>query len=93
MNVTDLADLAGAESTDRWVRSSYMNQLIFRKNRGMRYFDEDDWTIAAWRDHRALDDTKTLGKDSSKKSGSTTDTIIGVGYLSVLIIFMLVYLT
>ena len=93
MNVTDLADPAGAGSTDRWVRSSNMNQLISRKNRYMQHFDEDDWTILGWQDRRVLNDTGTHGKDSNKKDISKTSTIMGVVYVGVLVILMLVFLT
>jgi hypothetical protein len=93
MNVTDLADPAGAESTDRWVRSTNMDQLILRKNRDLRHFDEVDWTILGWQDRRVLNDIRTQGKDSNKKDISKTDTIIGVVYVGVLIVFMFVYLT
>ena len=68
-----------------------MDQLISRKNRGMRHFDEDDWTILGWQDRRLLDDTGTHGKDS--KDISNTNTIIGFVYVGVLVLFMLVYLT
>ena len=70
-----------------------MDQLILRKNRDMRHFDEDDWTILGWQDRRVLNDTETHGKDSNKKDISKTNTIIGVVYVGVLVIFMLVYLT
>ena len=70
-----------------------MDQLILRKNRDMRHFDEDDWTIFGWQDRRVLNDTGTHGKDSDKKDSSKTDTIIGVVYVGLLVIFMLVYLT
>ena len=93
MNVTDLADPAGAESTDRWVRSSNMDQLILRKNRDMQHFDEDDWTILGWQDRRVLNDTGTHGKDGNKKDISNTGTIIGFVYVGVLVILMLVFLT
>ena len=93
MNVTGLADPAGAGSTDWWLRSSNMDQLILRNNRDMQHFDEDDWTILGWQDRRVFNDTGTQGKDSDKKDSSKTDTIIGIAYISALIIFMLVYLT
>ena len=93
MNVTDLADPAGAGSTDRWVRSSNMDQLILRNNRDLRHFDEVDWTILGWQDRRVLNGTGTHGKDSNKKDSSKTNTIIGVVYVALLVIFMLVYLT
>jgi hypothetical protein len=93
MNVTDLADPAGAGSADRWVRSSNMDQLISRKNRNMRHFDEDDWTILGWQDRRVLNGTGTQGKDSNKKDISKNNTIIGVVYVGVLVILMLVFLT
>jgi hypothetical protein len=91
MNVTDLADPAGAESADRWVRSYYMDQLISRKNRDMRHFDEDDWTMVGWQGRSVLNDTGTHGKD--RKDISNTDTIIGVVYVGALVVFMLVFLT
>jgi hypothetical protein len=93
MNVTDLADPAGAESTDRWVRSPDMDQLISRRNSGMPHLGEDDWTILGWQDRRVLNDTGTHAKDSNKKGTSKTDTIIGVVYVGVLVLFMLAYLT
>jgi hypothetical protein len=93
MNVTGLADPAGAESTDRWLRSSNMDQLISRMNRDLRHFDEDEWTIFGWQDRRVLDDTGTHCKDSNRKDSSGTDTFIGFAYVGVLVIFMLVYLT
>ena len=93
MNVTDLVDPAGAGSADRWVRSSNMDQLILRKNRDMRHFDEDDWTILGWQDRRVLNDAGTHGKDTNRKDISNTGTIVGLVYFSLLIIFMLVYLT
>jgi hypothetical protein len=93
MNVTDLVNPAGAGLTDRWVRSSNMDQLISRKNRNMQHFDEDDWTIFGWQDRRVLDDTGTPGKDSNRKDISNTDTIIGFVYFGLLVIFMLVFLT
>ena len=68
-----------------------MDQLILRKNRDIRHFDEDDWTIFGWQDRRALDDTATHGRNSDKKD--STNTIIGFVYVGVLVIFMLVYLT
>jgi hypothetical protein len=70
-----------------------MNQLISRKNRYMQHFDEDDWTILGWHDRRVFNDTGTHGKDSNKKGISKNNTIIGVVYVGVLVIFMLVYLT
>jgi hypothetical protein len=93
MNIAGLVDPAGAGSTDRWVGSFNMDQLISRKNRYMQHFDEVDWTILGWQDRRVLNDTGTHGTDSNKKDSSKTDTIIGIAYISVLIIFMLVYLT
>ena len=93
MNVTSLAETAGAGSTDRWVRSSNMDRIILRKNRDMQHFDEDDWTILGWQDRRVVNDTGTHGKDSNKKGISKNNTIIGIAYISLLIIFMLVYLT
>ena len=70
-----------------------MDQLISRKNRGMRHFDEDDWTIVGWQDRRVLDDTGTHGKDGNRKDIGNTDTIIGFAYVGLLVMFMLVYLT
>ena len=70
-----------------------MDQLISRKTFGMQHFDEDDWTILGWQDRRVLNDTGTQGKDSSKKGISKNNTIIGVVYVGLLVIFMLVYLT
>lgn len=70
-----------------------MDQLISRKNRYMQDFDEDDWTILSWQDRRVLNDTGTQGKDSNKKDISKTNTVIGVVYVGLLVIFMLVYLT
>jgi hypothetical protein len=93
MNVTDLVDPAGAGSTDRWVRSFNMDQLVSRKNRDLQHFDEDDWTILGWQDRRVLNDAGTHGKDTNRKDISNTDTIVGLVYFSLLIIFMLVYLT
>ena len=93
MNIAGLVDPAGAGSTDRWVGSFNMDQLISRKNRYMQHFDEVDWTILGWQDRRVLNDTATHGKDSNKKGISKNNTIIGVVYVSVLVIFMLVYLT
>jgi hypothetical protein len=93
MNVTDLADPAGAGSTDRWVRSFNMDQLVSRKNRYMQHFDEADWTILGWQDRRVLDGAGTHGKDTNRKDISNTGTIVGLVYFSLLIIFMLVYLT
>jgi hypothetical protein len=93
MNVTDLVDPAGAGSTDRWLRSSNMDQLVSGNNRDLRHFDEDDWTILGWQDRRVLNDTGTHGKDSNKKDISNTSTIMGVVYVGVLVILMLVFLT
>ena len=93
MNVTDLVNPAGAGSMDRWVRSINMNQLISRKSRDMRHFDENDWTIIGWQDRRVLNDAGTHGEDSNEKDISNTDTIIGVVYVGVLIILMLLFLT
>ena len=59
----------------------------------MRHFDEDDWTILGWQDRRVLNDIRTQGKDNNKKDISKTNTIIGVVYVGLLVIFMLVYLT
>ncbi|HEY5291778.1 MAG TPA: hypothetical protein VIJ43_05630 [Burkholderiales bacterium] len=53
----------------------------------------DDWTILGWQDRRVLNDIRRQGKDSNKKDISKTNTIIGVVYVGVLVIFMLVYLT
>jgi hypothetical protein len=93
MNITDLADPTGAGLTDRWLRSSNMDQLISRNNRDLRHFDENDWTILGWQDRRVLDDTGTHGKDSNKKGISKNNTIIGFVYVGLLVIFMLVFLT
>ena len=70
-----------------------MDQLIFRNNRDMNHFDEDEWTILGWQDRRELDDRATHGKDSNRKDSSKSDTVIGVVYVGVLIAFMLAYLT
>ena len=93
MNIAGLVDPAGAGSTDRWVRSFNMDQLVSRKNRYMQHFDEVDWTILGWQDHRVLDGAGTHGKDTNRKDISNTGTIVGLVYFSLLIIFMLVYLT
>ena len=93
MNVTDLVDPAGAGSTDRWLRSSNMDQLVSGNNRDLRHFDEDDWTILGWQDRRVLNDAGTHGKDSNKKDIRNTSTIMGVVYVGVLVILMLVFLT
>lgn len=93
MNVTDPVDSAGAGPTDRRLRSSNMDQLILRNNRGMRHFDENDWTIAGWQYRRAPNDTAKHGEDGNQKDVSMTDRIIGVGYVGALVVFMLVYLT
>jgi hypothetical protein len=93
MNVTDLVDPAGAGSTDWWVRSSNMNQLISRKNSGMPRLDEVDWTNLGWQSRRVINGTQTHDKDSTRKGGSKIDTIIGVVCVGALVVFMLAYLT
>jgi hypothetical protein len=59
----------------------------------MRHFDEVEWTIVGWQNGRALDDAGAQGKDSNEKATSRIDTIVGVVYVGVLVLFMLVYLT
>ena len=93
MNVTSLAETAGAGSTDRWVRSSNMDRIILRNNRDLRHFDEDDWTILGWQDRPEFDDTGTRGKSRNKNGARKTNTIMGVVYVGVLVILMLVFLT
>jgi hypothetical protein len=92
MNVTGLVDPAGAGATDRWVRSSDMDQLISRKNRDMLHFDEIEWRNVFRQDRRVLKGTGTQGKDRNEKAFDTA-TIIGVVYVGVLIVLMLVFLT
>ena len=93
MNVTDHVDPAGAGSTDRWVRSSNMDQLVSLKNRDARHFNETEWTILGWRDRRELDATGTRGNGSNKNGARKTNTVIGVVYVGALVTFMLAYLT
>ena len=93
MNVAGLADPAGAGSTDRWGRSSNMDQLILRENRDMRNFDEDGSTVAGWQGRRPRVDTGTYGNGCNKKDVGITNRIIGVAYVGALVVFMLVYLT
>jgi hypothetical protein len=69
-----------------------MDELILRKNRGMRHFDELDWTILGWQDRRVLDDTGAHDKLMNGKDISDADTIIGVAYVGMLIVFMFVFL-
>ena len=70
-----------------------MDQLISLKNRDARRFNEIEWTILGWQDRRELDDTGTRGKGSNKKEDiSKNNTIIGVVYVGVLVIFLLAYL-
>jgi hypothetical protein len=91
MNFADLVVPAGAGSTDRWVRSFDMDQLISRKSRDMQHFGEVDWTILGWQDRRVPNGTGAHAKDS--EDIGNTDTIIGVIYVGVLVLLMLVYLT
>ena len=70
-----------------------MDRIILRKNRNMRHFNEDDWTILGWQDRRELDDTGTRGKSKNKNGARKTNTIMGVVYVGVLVILMLVFLT
>jgi hypothetical protein len=93
MNVTDLLDPAGAGSAERWARSSGMDQLISRKNRDMRHFDEDDWTILGWQDRRVLDGMGTHDKLVNNKDTSHADTIIRLAYVGMLIVVMVAYLS
>ena len=93
MNVTGLAETAGAGSTDRWVRSSNMDQLISRRNRDLQHFDEDDWTILGWQDRREFNGTGTRGKSRNKNGARKTNTVIGVVYVGVLVVLMLIFLT
>jgi len=70
-----------------------MDQIMLRKNRGMRHFNEVEWTILGWQDRRMLDDTETDCKDSDKKDISKSDAFIGVIYVGMLVLFMIAYLT
>ncbi|MFA5915535.1 MAG: hypothetical protein WCV99_16560 [Sterolibacterium sp.] len=70
-----------------------MDQLILRNSRDMQHFNEDDWTILGWQVHRILDRAGTHDKDTNRKDISNTGTIIGLVYYSLLIVFMLLYLT
>jgi hypothetical protein len=70
-----------------------MDQLILRKNRDLRHFDEVDWTILGWQDRRVPNEAETHGKDGKTMDSNNTNTIIGFAYVGVLVLFMLVYLT
>jgi hypothetical protein len=64
-----------------------MDQLILRRNRETKHFDEVEWTMLGWQDRRVLDDTGTQG------GASNSNTVIGFVYVGVLVLFMLAYLT
>jgi hypothetical protein len=91
MNVTDLANPAGAGATDRWVRSYDMNQLITRSNHDMLHFYSVGRLNVLRQFSRAHNVSGAFGKD--RNAESRADTIIGVVYVGALILLMFSYLT
>ena len=78
---------------DRPTHDLSMDQLISRNNRHPQQFDEADWTVLGWQNRQMRDGTETRAEDSNKKNVSRSDTLIGVVYVGVLVIFMTAYLT